>query len=100
MIFLRAEGAPHRGIDAEYLEEIPGDARGRNLLGIALAGDVECLVAIGGKPGKGMGVFGDELKARICQRAAAWLARFLEERRVRSYEDTPEERMVEMLKRS
>ena len=38
--------------------------------------------------------------SRTNWRAAAWLARFLEERRVRSYEDTPEERMVAMLKRS
>jgi len=33
-------------------------------------------------------------------RAAAWLARFLEERRVRSYENTPEEREIERSKRS
>jgi len=38
--------------------------------------------------------------SRTNWRAAAWLAKFLEERRVRSYESTPEERMVEMLKRS
>ena len=37
--------------------------------------------------------------SRTNWRAAAWLARFLEERRVRGYETTPEEQEVEKLKR-
>jgi hypothetical protein len=38
--------------------------------------------------------------SRTNWRAAAWLARFLEERRVHSYENTPEEREIERGKRS
>jgi hypothetical protein len=37
--------------------------------------------------------------SRTNWRAAAWLAKFLEERRLRSLETTPEEREVENLKR-
>ncbi|HEY2892923.1 MAG TPA: hypothetical protein VGJ16_01875 [Pirellulales bacterium] len=37
--------------------------------------------------------------SRTNRRAAAWLAKYLEERRARSYETTPEEREVEKLNR-
>jgi hypothetical protein len=37
--------------------------------------------------------------SRTNWRAAAWLAKFLDERRVRTYETTPEERELESLKR-
>jgi hypothetical protein len=37
--------------------------------------------------------------SRTNWRAAAWLAKFLEERRLRVYETTPEERELEKLKR-
>jgi hypothetical protein len=38
--------------------------------------------------------------SRTNWRAAAWLAKFLEERRARNYESTPEERAVNDMKRT
>ena len=64
LVFLGAEAAAGGHADAESVEEIPGDAGGSDLLGVAAAGQGEVFVGDGGEVGKGALAGAQLLEAR------------------------------------
>ena len=53
LVFCFGEGAPERRLDAQNIEEIPGDARPAKLLGRAATGEREGFVGESGQPREG-----------------------------------------------